>query len=250
MIRLISAEALKLRTTRTAWLLALGTLALIIAAVAATSATASRAAGPSPVRAELALAGLAQTAALLAGALAVTGEYRHKTMTQAVLAAPRRTPLLAAKLAVLAAAGLAFGLVATAAAVATALPVLAARHIPGHVTAASLAGIIAGGGVATALAAALGVGVGAVIRNQVGAVVAVLGLLYVAEPLLGFTPRLGRDVQTYGLGGLASGTTSTAGFPAGAHLLGPVPAGLVLAAYALAALLAGAGVLRSRDITA
>jgi ABC-2 type transport system permease protein len=250
MTRLISAEALKLRSTRTFALLALGALALIVAAVAATAAATSYSAGPSPARVTLALAGLAQTAALLAGALAVTGEFRHKTITLAVLATPRRVPLLAAKLITLAAAGLAFGLVATGAAAAVALPVLAARHIPAGAGAAQLAGIIAGGGAATALAAALGVGVGAVIRNQVGAVIAVLSLLYVAEPLLGFIPGAGRAVQTYGLGGLAAGATGTAGFPSGAHLLSPVPAALVLAGYALAALLAGVAVLRRRDIAA
>jgi ABC-2 type transport system permease protein len=89
-----------------------------------------------------------------------------------------------------------------------------------------------------------------VIRNQVGAVIAVLSLLYVAEPLLGFIPGAGRAVQTYGLGGLAAGATGTAGFPSGAHLLSPVPAALVLAGYALAALLAGVAVLRRRDIAA
>jgi hypothetical protein len=57
-------------------------------------------------------------------------------------------------------------------------------------------------------------------------------------------------VQTYGLGGLASGATGTTGFPASAHLLGQVPATLVLAAYALAILLPGADLLRRRDITA
>ena len=82
------------------------------------------------------------------------------------------------------------------------------------------AGIIIGGGVAIALAAALGVAVGTVVRNQVGAIIAVLSILYVAEPLLGLVPHAGTAVETYGLGGLASGATGTTGFPASAHLLG------------------------------
>jgi hypothetical protein len=57
-------------------------------------------------------------------------------------------------------------------------------------------------------------------------------------------------VQTYGLGGLASGATATTGFPTSAHLLGQVPAALVLSAYALAFLAAGAALLRQRDIAA
>jgi ABC-2 type transport system permease protein len=250
MTRLIRAEALKLRSTRTFWLLALGAFALITAGVTATSAATSYTPGTTPARATLALAGLAQTFALIAGTLAVTGEFHHKTITPAVLITPRRTPLLAAKLITLTTAGLAFGLLATGAAAATALPILAARHIASQVGGAQLAGIIAGGGVATALAAALGVGIGTVIRNQAGAVIAVLSLLYVAEPLLGFIPHLGIAVQTYGLGGLASGTTGTTGFPASAHLLRQAPAALVLAAYTLAILLPGAALLRQRDITA
>jgi hypothetical protein len=49
---------------------------------------------------------------------------------------------------------------------------------------------------------------------QAGAIIAVLALLYVAEPLLGFIPHLGTAIQQYGLGGLAAATTHTAGFPA------------------------------------
>jgi ABC-2 type transport system permease protein len=250
MSNLIRAEALRLRSTRTFWLLALGAFALIAAGVTATAAATSYSAGTSPARATLALAGLAQTFALLAGVLAVTGEFRYKTITQAVLITPRRTPLLAAKVVTLTAAGLAFGLLSTGTAAAIALPVLAGRHIPRGIDGVQLAGIIAGGGAATALAAALGVAVGAVVRNQVGAIIAVLGLLYVAEPLLGFIPHAGAAVQTYGLAGLASGATGTTGFPAAARLLGQLPAALVLAGYALAVLLAGAALLRRRDITA
>ncbi len=128
-------------------------------------------------------------------------------------------------------------------------PLLAARHIPAGISATGGAAIIAGSGIATALCAALGIGVGAIIRNQAGAIIAVLALLYVAEPLLGFIPHLGTAIQQYGLGGLAAATTHTAGFPGSAHLLGQPAATLILAGYAAAALLAGAALLRRRDIT-
>ena len=86
------------------------------------------------------------------------------------------------------------------------MPILAARHLASQVGGAQLAAIIVGGAVATALFAALGVG----IRNQVGSIIAVLGLLYVAEPLLGFIPGIGNTVQKFGLGGLSSGASGTA----------------------------------------
>jgi ABC-2 type transport system permease protein len=146
--------------------------------------------------------------------------------------------------------GLALGLAATGMATAITLPLLAARHIPAGISGTQAAAIIAGGGIATALSAALGVGVGAIIRNQVGAIVTVLALLYVAEPLLGFIPHAGAAVQKYGLGGLAAAATHTTSFPATAQLLGQGAAVLVLAAYAAAVLLAGAALLRHRDITA
>jgi ABC-2 type transport system permease protein len=250
MTRLLRAEALRLTTTRTYWLLAAAVAALIAGGSGAIAAATSFTPGISPARSVLAIAGLAQTVALLTGALSVTSEFRHKTITPAVLITPRRTPLLAAKLITVAAAGLAFGLAATGLATAITLPLLAARHVPAGISGTQAAAIIAGGGAATALAAALGIGIGAIIRNQVGALVTVLALLYVAEPLLGFIPHAGTAVEKYGLGGLAAAATHTIGFPATAQLLGQGAAILILAAYTAAVLSAGAALLRHRDITA
>jgi len=250
MTRLLRAEAIRLATTRAYWLLAAGSTALIVGGIAATAAATSFTPGPGAARSVLAIAGLAQTVALLCGVLSVTGEFRHKTLTPAALITPRRTPLLTAKLVILAAAGLVFGLGATGIATAITLPLLAARHIPTGLTGSGAAAIIVGGGVATALSAAIGIGVGAIIRNQAGAIIAVLAVLYVAEPLLGFIPHAGAAVQRYGLGGLAAATTHTTGFPATADLLGQPVAALVLAGYAAVALLAGAALLKRRDITA
>ena len=120
-------------------------------------------------------------------------------------------------------------------------PLLAARHIPAGISATGGAAIIAGSGIATALCAALGIGVGAIIRNQARRHhCRPRPLLYVAEPLLGFIPHLGTAIQQYGLGGLAAATTHTAGFPGSAHLLGQPAATLILAGDAAAAPLAGA----------
>jgi len=249
MTRLLRAETLQLTTTRAYWLLAAGTTALIAGATAATATATSFTPGTSPARSVLAIAGLAQTVALLAGVLSVTGEFRHKTITPAALITPRRTPLLAAKLITLATAGLVFGLATTAIATAITLPLLAARHIPADLTSSGAAAVIAGGAIATALSAAIGIGVGAIIRNQAAAIIAVLALLYVAEPLLGFIPHLGTAIQQYGLGGLSAATTHTIGFPASAHLLAQPAAALVLVGYATIALLTGAVLLKRRDIT-
>jgi ABC-2 type transport system permease protein len=250
MTRLLSAEALRLRTTRAYWLLAGGAIAVIAGGTAPAAAATSFTAGTSAARSTLAIAGLAQAVALIAGVLSVTGEFRHKTITSAVLITPGRTPLLAAKLITMAAAGLAFGLLTAGTATAVTLPLLAARHIPAGISSAGAAAIAGGSGIAAALFAAIGVGAGAIIRNQAGAIVAVLALLYIAEPLLGLVPHLGTAIQRYGLGGLSSAATHTTGLPGTAHLPGQAAGVLVLAGYAAAILLAAAAVLRRRDITA
>jgi ABC-2 type transport system permease protein len=250
MTRLIAAEALRLRTTRSYWLLAIGAITLIVGGVTPTAAATTFTAGTSAARSVLAIAGLAQTAALIAGTLSVTSDFRHKTIAPVLLVTPRRTPVLAAKLITLSAAGLVLGLVASGLAAGITLPLLAARHIPAGVSGRGEVAIIVGGGVATALGAAIGVGVGAIVRHQVGAIIGVLALLYVIEPALGFIPHLGTVIQQYGIGGLAAAATYTAGFPSSARLLGQTAATLVLVGYAAVALLIGNLLLRRRDIIA
>jgi ABC-2 type transport system permease protein len=248
MTRLVAAEMLRLRTVRIYWLMALGAVTLIAGAVVATAAATTVTPGISSARSVLAIAGAVQTVALVAGVLSVTGDFRYKTITSVVLITPRRTQLLIAKLITMVAVGLVLGLVTSGIAVAITLPILGARHIPAGVAGGSVAAIIVGCGIATALAAAIGVGVGAIIRNQVAAVIAVLALLYVMEPLLGFVPHVGTVIQQYGLGGLAAAASHTVSFPSSTHLLGQAAAALVLAGYATGVMLIGTVLLRRRDI--
>jgi ABC-2 type transport system permease protein len=245
---LVRAEALKLRTTRTFWALTLGTLAFVAVSVTAMSAASHFSSRDHPVQEALAPVGPVQTLALLLGVLAVTSEFRHGTIIPALLITPKRIPLLGAKLITLTSGALVLGLVAFGGATAIVLPVLSARHITSELDVASVAGIIAGGSIVTVLAAAFGVGIGAIMRNQVGAVVTVLGFLYVLEPLVSLVPGVGRAVQRFGFGGLASGASGTTGFSSSTRLLGQAPAVLVLAAYACVVLIGGATLPRRRDL--
>jgi len=109
MTGLIRAEVLKLRTTRTFWAITLGALALVAIAAAAISAASRFTPGDHPAQQALAVAGPANTFALVLGVLAVTSEYRHGTITPALLITPRRTRLLVAKLITLTVGGLVLG---------------------------------------------------------------------------------------------------------------------------------------------
>src|SRR5580692_2194553 len=97
MIRLIHAEAIKLRSTRTFYLITFGALVMIAIAAAVLTAAGSFAHGDQPVRDALAIAALGQTFAIVLGVMAVTGEFRHRTITATLLITPKRARLIVAK---------------------------------------------------------------------------------------------------------------------------------------------------------
>jgi ABC-2 type transport system permease protein len=137
--------------------------------------------------------------AALAGALAITAEYRYGTIRPTFLVTPRRSPVIVAKLAVSATVGLLFGLVGGGLMAAAASVSLAARGIDIQFTPGDYARVLAGGMVAAALWATIGLGVGAVVRNQVATLVGLCTWLLLVEHLL---PS---DAARYtpGAGGLA-----------------------------------------------
>jgi ABC-2 type transport system permease protein len=129
----------------------------------------------------------------LAGAIAITAEIRYGTIRPTFLVTPRRGPVIAAKLAVSGLAGVVFGLLAQALMAGAATVGLAARGIDNQLTGGDYLQLLAGGAVAAALWAAMGVGVGALVRNQVGAVVGLCAWMFVVESVSeGFVPDAGR----------------------------------------------------------
>ena len=111
---------------------------------------------------------------------------------------------------------------------------------------------MAGGTLAAALYAGLGVGLGAMIRNQVGAIIGVLVWLFVLEGLVGLIPGLDEIVPKYGLNGVRAGLSGSedgGGGPSSSCSANSRP-GLILAGYVAVFMVAGLVLMRRRDITA
>jgi ABC-type transport system involved in multi-copper enzyme maturation permease subunit len=249
MTRLVKAELLKLRTTRTARTL----LALAAAGTAALVALVLLLAGR-PGQPELGADALRQLvlvpaqpltlAALVLGILGMAGEFRHGTATSTFLVTPVRGRVVAAKLAAAAATGLAMALVASAAVFAVGLPWLKAKGIEVTVADAGLLARVAGLAAAVALFAVLGVGLAALLRNQVAAMI--VGLLWWSQ---GVERILVAVLHQPGLERwLPRGAASALTAPGDATL--PMWAGgLVFAAYGLVLALAGGRLVARRDLT-
>ena len=238
---LVSSELLKLRTTRTAFGFLVATVLLTLGVGAATFATIE-AAGEQDLKDALAGAGLVAALLLVLGIVAATGEYRHGTITSSLLVSPDRVRFLAAKILAYLLTGAALGLVAMLVSFAVGVPWLSARDAPLELLETGDYVSLAVEGVAlAALAGALGVAVGTLIRNQIAAVVGTLVYLFVLDPVLSLVSE---DVAAYTPGGAISGL----GGSAPDYVLDPLPAGLVLAGWTLLFAAAALLVDRRRDV--
>jgi hypothetical protein len=121
---------------------------------------------------------------VLVGALAVTGEVRHRTLTPTLLAEPRRTVVVGAKLLSSVPLGLLYGIVGTGASVAAGATVLALRDHPTLLTDGAVLQTIALTVAALTLWCVVGVGFGAALPHQVAAIVVLLAFTQFVEPLL------------------------------------------------------------------
>jgi ABC-2 type transport system permease protein len=241
MSSLVSAEFLKLRTTRTAYGFLAAIVLLTVGVVAANSANVDLGT-KEDLEEALSGAGIAAALLLVLGIVATTGEHRHGTITSSLLASPDRRRLVGAKVIAYFLTGALLGIAAVLATFAVAVPWLSARDAPlDLVDAGDYLRLFVEGVAVSALSGAVGVGIGAIVRNQVAAVVGTLIYLFVLEPVIGV---ISSDVAAYTLGGSQSALTAAPIEDA----LDPLVGGLVLAAWALGLSLAGAELEERRDI--
>jgi hypothetical protein len=249
MIQLVRAELLKLRTTQVwFWMLVLAIAVGVLAVVATLASNDVK--SPDDVPLLFANANGAIVTAFILGVLGITTEFRYQTITPTVLQTPSRWTVVAAKLLSYAIIGLAYALACLAVQLAIALPWLSAKGIDFSLSDPDLRRAIFGFPVIFLLFAIMGIGVGALLRNQIVAMVVGLVFLLALENILVAIPKV-RSAYPYLPGGAMQGVLyppDTAG-PDGVDLFGATGSLLVLLAWALIPALIGAAYTLTRDIT-
>jgi ABC-2 type transport system permease protein len=223
--RIVASELLKFRTTRTFWALAACALGLVLLIVILNLAIDDSLGTQSDVRSLLSTAGIYGLLTLILGVVTGAGEYRHGTIAWTLLVTPNRLRAVGGSVIACFLGGLAIGVVVSACTAAIALPWLSSKDavLPpaGDVLQIFFGGILYG-----ALAAALGSAFGALLRNQVAAVVIVLVLIFVVDPTIA---GLLEDVGQFTLTGL--GIAMSGGDNDGTELLPLGVAALIWALY-------------------
>jgi len=222
-------ELLKLRTVRAPWLV----LALAqVVVIAGAAAGALR----SDVEPGIASVGLAALFSLLLGVTAVAGEYRHRTVTDTYLSEPRRGRVVARKLAAFTVLGALNGAAGCLAAITTAA-LLSTVDIPG------LGRTVVGAIIWNGLFAAIGVGLGALLRNLVAGIATALAWIAFVEGLVGqLVPAVARWLP------MATGPALEQ-LPSLSNPLSPWAAGAALAGYAVLLAVAATASTVRRDVT-
>ena len=244
MNELLRAELLKLRTTRTFAALVGSAVALSLLVVVLTTSIADGL-SEDEVR-DLFTADFTSLFILLLGVMGMAGEWRHRTITSTVLAAPDRVRLLLAKIVSYAIAGAVLSLIVTVTIMAIGSLILAAR---GETTVGvgDLLDVLWRNLSVAGLLGAFGVCIGALLRNQVVAIIGVLVFAFVLEPaIFALAPEVGRFGPVTGAPNGILGFESEA--DSDGDYLAPAAALAVMLGWIAALGAAGAALLKTRDL--
>lgn len=247
--RLVRAEVQKVCTTRVwLWLLlaALAISALVAVGSLASDGVESRIDVPDIFGS----ANGAAVAAFVLGILGVTTEFRYQTITPTFLVTPSRFLLITAKLICYALVGTGYAVLCLALQIAIAAPWLSAKHIDFSVTDRTVRRVLLAIVLIHALFAILGVGFGALLRNQVAALTVGLLILLVVVNVIVAIPGV-KHAWAYTPSGAVTALVYTHGSRSanGVHVLGVAGGVLVLLVWALVPAAVGATVTLRRDIT-
>lgn len=240
----IRAELVKVRSTRTTLGLVIGMIALVIlfALLSGLLTKAPSLTSRNDQLGLLSVGSLAGVFSALAGIMLVTSEYRYGTIRPTFLFSPQRSRVVGAKLAAGLIAGIVFGAAGEALGFGIGYAALNGRGIPFALDAHAVTLLVLGTVAGSALWGAIGVGLGAMLRNQVGAIITLLAWGFVVENLLfAFVPGLGRLTPVHAQDALTGLATN--------HLLTPAAGAATLLAWTALLALAGFALTARRDVT-
>jgi ABC-2 type transport system permease protein len=236
-----------MRTTRTNLGLVLGLVGLILFGVIAGSfGGEADLTLPENQRELVGNGAFAAAFAAMIGVMAMTSEFRHGTIRATFVFTPARIRVVVAKVLASIVVGIAFGALGAGLALGAGVAMIRARGYDVLIDYTDVRRLLLGTIVMCALWAACGVGVGALVRNQVAAIVGLFAWVFVVEILLfQYLPGVAR----YAPGAAGTAMTGDTVGESSVHLLSAVAGGAVLAAYAVAFVLAGALATDRRDVT-
>ena len=246
-VRLARAEARKLFTTRALPISFAAAIVLTLVSVVLQAATAGRQGTP-PLGTDASTYQLLKIGAvpclvmLIMGILAAGGEFRHRTIVPALLATPRRGRVFAVKVLVIAAVGAAFSAITFGIGLGAVVAELSAHHL--HHLPNGTGSLYAGTVIASTCFGIIGVALGALTRNTLGAIVAVIAWTLLIEQVIlqAVVPGIEKWLPTHAAIVLTNA-------PAVGHAIPVVTTSLVLAGYAAALFLIARFTTLKRDIT-
>lgn len=191
---------------------------------------------------------------VIVGAMSVSGEFRHMTITPTLLAEPRRDVVIGAKLLASLPVGVLFGL---AGVLATFLPGAAVLAAMGEDTFLGDPEVVQAGlwsAVALAVWTLVGVGFGTALKNQVVGIVVILAFTQIVEPVLRIAFSMIDPLEGVAkwFPGAAGEAIAGSSFYSAAGMSGLLPRWqglLVLVAYGLVLAAVGRFTTFRRDIT-
>jgi ABC-type transport system involved in multi-copper enzyme maturation permease subunit len=251
MIRLVHAEFLKVRTTQVWFWLLLGVVAVSALLIVGQLAPSDGVQTASDVPDMFASSSTAYIVVFTLGVLGVTTEFRYQTITATLLITPSRWAVITAKMITYAVLGVLYALVGVVTQLIVAVPWLSAKGIDVDYGSSDVVHAIVGVFAVVALFGIVGLGVGALLRNQIVAVVVGIIFLLVLQNILLVIPGV-KHVWPYTPNGASQAilhTTGSTEITDGIHLLSATGGVVVLLLWAFVPAILGAAITMNRDIT-
>lgn len=249
MTRLVRAEFLKLRTTQVWFWLLMGTIA-VSGLLVVPQLTGSDVKTSADVPNLFTSSASAYVIVFVLGVLGVTTEFRYQTITPTVLQTPSRWAVVTAKMITYAVVGIGYAFAAVVVQLAVAVPWLSAKNISVDYGSSGIVHALVAVFAVVALFGIVGLGVGALIRNQIVAVVVGIVFLLILQNIVVAIPGVKHAFPYLPGGAVAAILTITGSRDVnGVALLGTTGGVIVLLFWAFVPAVVGAALSMNRDIT-